>query len=177
MSSKQQKQRCFLDVGLLIIVFSKRNSHGSASHLLEDQLSAASSIPQPTTWPTLQGAYMGSSTGSGGWSRDSTVKTHPQDRPAANCLLTATGGMQGGMTQVTKLVRALDLIIMVEQKGKGWQKEKSTGNANTWLWNHQAELCWVHGQIQWPSGNLTCWMSQEYALLVIRQCHVIWLQQ
>lgn len=140
MSSKQQKQRCFLDVGLLIIVFSKRNSHGSASHLLEDQLSAASSIPQPTTWPTLQGAYMGSSTGSGGWSRDSTVKTHPQDRPAANCLLTATGGMQGGMTQVTKLVRALDLIIMVEQKGKGWQKEKSTGNANTWLWNHQAEL-------------------------------------
>lgn len=37
-----------------------------------------------------------------------------QDRPPANCLLAATSGMKEGMTQVTKLVRALVLIIMGE---------------------------------------------------------------
>lgn len=141
--------------------------------VLMDQLSAASSTPTP--WPDhlcKVPTPTGPSLCIRRWSQGSRGKTHPQHRPPPNKWDAGRDDTGHNTSQ------SLGFDNHGRIKGKSMAKSKKH-----WKCKFMAvkpsdwALCWVQGQIQWPSGNLTCWMSQEYALLGIRQCHVTWLQQ
>lgn len=154
------------------------SSNGSASHFARGPAPSCKLELDPSRTSTRCLHPSPSPTTPRGWRGCSAAKKSSPGLTSTKLALTAAVGSREDSGDKTSENPAFNSHCIVKGKTATRRKKhwKCKCRCMVVKSSHWA-LCWVHGGIQWPWGSLTCWMSQEYALQSVRQCHVIWLQQ